>query len=270
MPEKRQLEFFVLRYVPDAVKEEFVNIGVVMFEPGANGHGFADVRFTRDWRRVWCLDPQADIEMLEALERDIRWQIVDIHDRDMLIRKLQDSFSNTIQITAVKACQAEEPSAEIQYLARLYFEGPKPARPRILSGRERILEAMQDAFEQAGVWGSLDHGIRVSAYTMKSDNFAIDCGYKVGDTMKLFHAVSLKRSVDQAVNLAYRYPKIEARMPELMNANPLLTALVDDGLDRSDQQVGFALGMMEEARIKIAAVTEMPAIAEQARQGLLT
>jgi hypothetical protein len=270
MREKRQLEFFVLRYVPDAVKEEFVNIGVVLFEPGANGHGFADVRFTRDWRRVWCLDPQADVEMLEALERDIRRQIVDTHDREMMIRRLQDSFSNTIQVAAVKACQAEEPSAEIQHLARLYFEGPKPARPRILSGRGRILEVMQDSFEQAGVWKLLTHSIPVSPYTKKGDDFAIDCGYKVGNTMKLFHAVSLKRSVDQAVNLAYRYPKIEARMLELMSTNPLLTALVDDGLDRTDQQVGFALGMIEEARIKIAAVAEMPAIAELARQELLT
>jgi hypothetical protein len=38
-----------------------------MVEPGAD---FADVRFTRDWRRVRCLDPQADIEMLQALEND--------------------------------------------------------------------------------------------------------------------------------------------------------------------------------------------------------
>ena len=50
MADLRQLEFFLLRYVPDAVKDEFVNIGVVMLEPGANGAGFADVRFTRDWR----------------------------------------------------------------------------------------------------------------------------------------------------------------------------------------------------------------------------
>jgi hypothetical protein len=268
MSEKRQFEFFVLRYVPDAVKEEFVNIGVVMFEPGANGQGFADVRFTRDWRRIWCLDPQADIEMLEALERDIRRQVVDTHDRETLIRRLQDSFSNTIQVTPTKACLAEEPSAEIEYLARLYFEGPKPARPRVMSGRARILEVMQNAFEQAGVWKLFMHGIPVSPYTKEGDDFAIDCGYRVGNTIKLFHAVSLKRGVDQAVNLAYRYPKIEAAMPMLNNASPLLTAVVDNGLDRSDQQIGCALGMMEEARIKTAPAAEMPAIAEMARQEL--
>jgi hypothetical protein len=52
MADRRQLEFFLLRYVPDAVKDEFVNIGVVMVEAGAGGDGFAEVRFTRDWLRV--------------------------------------------------------------------------------------------------------------------------------------------------------------------------------------------------------------------------
>ncbi len=36
MAEKRQLEFFLLRYVPNVAREEFVNIGLVMTE---SGHG---------------------------------------------------------------------------------------------------------------------------------------------------------------------------------------------------------------------------------------
>ena len=54
--DRHELGFFLLRYVPDAVKEEFVNIGVVMVGGGTDA-GYADVRFTRDWRRVLCLDP---------------------------------------------------------------------------------------------------------------------------------------------------------------------------------------------------------------------
>jgi hypothetical protein len=265
MPDKRQLEFFVLRYVPDAVKEEFVNIGVAMFESGANGEGFADVRFTRDWRSVRCLDPQADVEMLESIEQDLRRQIVDLHDREMLLRKLHDQFSNAIQVTAMKACEAEDPRAEIETLARLYVERPKPERMRVLTGRERILEAMQNAFEQANVWGSLDRNIPVSKYTVEGDDFVIDCGYDVANTTKLFHAVSLRRSVDQAVNLAYRYPKIKAGMKD---AIPSLTAVVDDHLNRSDQQIKFAFGMLGDATIKVATVSTMPDIADVARREL--
>jgi len=268
MPEKRQLEFFLLRYVPDAVKEEFVNIGVVMFEPGANGNGFADVRFTRDWRRIWCLDPQADVEMLQALERDIRKQIVDTHDRDLLIGKLQDSFSNTIQVTAMKGCETEEPLAEIEALARLYFEGPRPARPRKISARGHILQKMQEEFMRAGVWKQLMHAISVSKYTRPDDSFRFDFGYRVGDTIKLFHAASLKRSADTAVALASRYPRFASGILEKEKTKSLLTAVVDDDLDRNNEEIQVSLEILERAKIKIASGTDMPAIAELARQEL--
>src|SRR5919109_1239162 len=111
MADLKQLEFFLLRYVPDAVKAEFVNIGLV-----AVADGFADVRFTRDWRRVRCLDPQADIEMLEALEREIRAQLGERQNREALLKKLQDSFSNVIQLSPTKACLAEEPAREMETL----------------------------------------------------------------------------------------------------------------------------------------------------------
>ena len=72
MAEYRQCEFYLLRYVPDAVKDEFVNLGVVLLETGAGDTAFTDVRFTRDWRRVRCLDPEADVELLESFEGELR------------------------------------------------------------------------------------------------------------------------------------------------------------------------------------------------------
>src|ERR1700723_3120606 len=116
MAERKNLEFFLLRYVPDAVKDEFVNIGVVLVEAGAtgaqsNGGGFADVRFTRDWRRVRCLDPQADVEMLAALEREIRGQLRTAQDRAALLKRLEDSFSNVIQLSPTRGCWADAPVA---------------------------------------------------------------------------------------------------------------------------------------------------------------
>src|SRR6185312_16557527 len=125
MVEMKHCEFFLLRYVPDAVKDEFVNIGLVLLQRNAKGTEFADVRFTRDWRRVRCLDPEADVEVLQALERDIRGQLRQARDREVLLRKLDDSFSNLIQVSPTKGCLAEEPAKEMETIARLYFEAPK-------------------------------------------------------------------------------------------------------------------------------------------------
>src|SRR3954453_13521025 len=98
MAERRKCEFFLLRYVPDAVKDEFVNLGVVVYEAAAEG-GFADVRFTRDWRGGGCLDSEAAVELFEAVEADIREQLSQAVTREWLLNKMEDSFSNAIQLT---------------------------------------------------------------------------------------------------------------------------------------------------------------------------
>lgn len=267
MDGRRQLEFFLLRYVPDAVKDEFVNIGVVMVEPGANGGGFAEVRFTRDWRRVRCLDPQADVEMLAALERDIRGQLAITHDREVLLRRLEDSFSNVIQLSPAKGCLAEDPVREIEAMASMYLEAAKIGGRREVSGRQRILGKMREAFEQAGIAKFL-LPIPVAPYTKPGDPFQFDFGYRVGGEIKLFHAVSLKTSVDAAVLLAARYPRIAPDMSKLTEAAPVLTAVVDDDLDRGRESIQFALSMMEEEKIRIAVAAEMPMIAQVARREL--
>src|SRR3954464_2896518 len=106
MAEMKNLEFFLLRYAPDAVKEEFVNVGVILLE----ANGYADVKFTNDFRRVKCLDANADIEVLQELEKEIRERIKDAGpDREKIVNKLKDSFSSTLQISASRAVLAESP-----------------------------------------------------------------------------------------------------------------------------------------------------------------
>jgi hypothetical protein len=267
MAERKQLEFFLLRYVPDAVKDEFVNIGVVMVESGANGGGFAEVRFTRDWRRVRCLDPQADVEMLEALERDVRGQLASTQDRAVLLKRLEDSFSNAIQLSPVKGCLAEDPVTEIETMASIYLESAKVGGKREVSGRQRILATMRDEFERVGI-AKFVLPVPVAPYTKPGDPFQFDFGYRVGGEIKLFQAVSLKAGVDAAVLLAARYPRIAPVMSKVVGAAPVLTAVIDDDLDRGQESVQFALSMMEEEKIRVAVVSEMPMIAEVARREL--
>ena len=69
MADRIQCEFYLLRYVPDTVKNEFVNIGVMLREAGRTDT--TQVRFTRDWSRVRCMDPDADTGLLEAMEGEL-------------------------------------------------------------------------------------------------------------------------------------------------------------------------------------------------------
>ena len=268
MAEKRKLEFFILRYVPDAVKGEFVNFGLLALENGANGASVVDVRFAKDWNRVQCLDPQVDLDVIQTLEREIRGEIGRTKDQAALLRRMEDSFSGVVQISAVMPALTEKIAAvEIEEVARMFLETAKVKRMREPAGRQKILNTMRDAFDTAGVL-TLLNSVPVEPYTKPGDPFEFDFGYRVGGEIKLFQAVSLRASVDAAVLLAARYPKIVPVMEKVTSASPLLTAVIEAEIDRGRTEVGFALEMMEESRIRVAHTTEMAEIAETARREL--
>src|SRR5208282_2211637 len=134
--QRRSCEFHLLRYVPDAVRNEYVHIGVILREQGSRVP--AEVRFTRDWRRVRCLDPDADTALLEGMESELRqrFQIeAESGPGGKLMRLLEESLSLNVQMTEPKAYLAESLPAGMEELMRLYVEPPPRERSPRLSGR---------------------------------------------------------------------------------------------------------------------------------------
>ncbi len=267
MADLKQLEFFLLRYVPDAVKEEFVNIGVLLREMGSGE--FKAVRITDDWSRVRCIDPEADLEVLTGLGMQLQRELQETQGWDLLLRKVQDLFSNQVQASQAKGCLTEDPAKELSALVKLYLHGRAGLRRVGVSPRQVILGGMRDAFAAAGVLELLQTGIRVAEYTgKKGDPQSFDFGYGLAEEIKFLHAVSLKTDVKAGLGLAARFPGIAQDIYDAHKTHARLTVVVDDELDRSEEEIGFAIGTMEENRIRVAAVGEMAGIAAEVRQEL--
>jgi len=267
MAEKLQCRFFVLRYAPDAVKNEFINVGLVLLPPA----GGAQVRFTRDWPRVLCLDPDADVEMLQALENDMRNQLREVNgDRDLILRRIQDSFSNAVQLSDFQACLASSAVEEADELARLYLERPRRPQPaREPGARMAIVARMRSEFEVVGIRPPLLlEKIPVSRYTRSGDPLRIDCGYSPNGTVKLFHAVTLSSDINAAKVLAFSFPQLAQGIKKAEGKEALLTAIVEDDLRSDDETVSFARETLEQNAIRIAPVSTMPQIAREAAREL--
>jgi hypothetical protein len=261
MTQNQQCSFFVLRYVPDAVKNEFVNIGLVLLP----ADGRAEVRFTRDWSRVQCLDPQADTELLESLEVHFREELEKAGGaRDSILGAIKDSFSNTLQPSEFKACLAESPAAEADVLARLYLERSPRPQPRELSARQVVLSRMREAFESKGVWRLMNRAIRASAYTRKGDPLKIDCGYSVNGSVKMFHALALAGDANGAKLLSFTFPHFAEGIQQKEGRRAELMAIVEEGLQRDEESVSFALETLAQNAISVASLDQMPAIAARA------
>src|SRR5947207_3969579 len=257
---EQQCRFFLLRYVPDAVKNEFVNVGVVL----TPASGSPELRLTRTWSRVLGLDPQADVEMLQAFWNELSHEA----EQGLALKKIEDSFSNCLQASEQKVCLTDSPAREADELARIYLEGPRQPRVRVRGGRQLILTNMQQEFERTGVWQAMQHDIPVSLYTGSCDPLKIDCAYGLKSAVKLFHATPLQNGINAAKALAFSYPALAQGIRKSKGLEAKLTAVVEDDLDRSDTEIGFAFEMLEQQAIQVAPVSELPRLAETAAQEL--
>ena len=270
---RRTCEFQLLRYVPDVVRNEFVHIGVILREQGSEEP--AEVRFTRDWRRVRCLDPEADTVLLEGMESELRRRFRE-EPEGRLMRLLDESLSLNVQMTAPKAYLAESLPAGMEELMRMYVEPLRRERLPRMRGRAAIQAAMRGEFERAGVWDLLRKQIAASDYTRPGDPLRIDVGYRPNGTIRMFHAVSLELGVEMAKVLAFSVSSLRAGVERKEGATLELTAVIEPAakIGASDEDperlemYRFGVETMEEHQIRVLTTSDMSRVAETARREL--
>lgn len=274
MTKRAECEFQLIRYVPDPIRNEFINIGVLL--RASDGERTA-LQFTRDWSRVRCLDPDADIPMLEALEMEIGQRLQGRPTAGKPIRTLlEESLSNNVQLTETKAFLAETFPAGLEDLLRIYIETPRRQRMQRRGGRASVLAAMRTRFEQAGVWAQMRKQIAASDYTRSGDPLRIDCGYRNG-MVKMFQAVSVETDADDAKLLSFAAPRLRKGVEREEKAEFLLTAIIEpfpwpsgEGDPTVEQKLryDFARETMEENEIRVMTTSDLSQLALTAREDL--
>ena len=145
---------------------------------------------------------------------------------------LEDTLSNSVQMTPARACLAESVPAELEQLMRMYVEPLKVKVERKKTGRAAIAGAMRTEFERAGVWGLMRKRIAASLYTRagRSDEDRLRVsgdGCECGGVIRMFQAVSLEGDVEAAKGLAYSAPQLREGVMRVESARLELTAVVE-------------------------------------------
>jgi hypothetical protein len=269
---RRECEFQLLKYVPDPVRNEYVHIGVILREQGS---AHAEVRFTRDWRRVRCLDSDADTAQLEGMENELRLRL-EGEPGGKLMRILEEALSMGVQMTEPRGYLAESLPAGMEELMKLYVEPPPRERTSKLSGRAAIHARMRSEFEHAGVWDLLRKRIAVSEYTRPGDPLRIDAGYRPNGVIRMFHAVSFEPGLETAKVLAFSAAAMRAGVERVEKAQLELTAVIEPALhlgatDEAPERLEmyrFGVETMEEHQIRVLTTSDMGRVAETARREL--
>jgi hypothetical protein len=284
MAEKRQFELLLLRLVPHTLRDDFMTVGVVVLEPGGESSTevgekrtdveprFADLRITRDWKRVECFAPDLEVEIFGHLEATVREQLKEIRGRGELVQLLEARFGTVFDVGPTKAMVAEDPAAEMRVLERDYLspmEAPTRAAERARRmGRLGIAGRMQEAFAGVGVLGMLSRDLDMREFTGEHDPFRVDFGFRVGKALKMFHALALNMSREPAVTLAYRYSKIQSGM-RARGEETLMTAIISEDAVRLKGEVASGVAMLRANQIVVRDVFEMAEIADETRRELM-
>lgn len=295
MTDLKQLEFFVIRYVWDVESGRSSNVGVVLFEGGLGGEGFADVKFIDDFAGIPMQDPELEVELLTELETEIRKRLlsltqdcskggVALRQREWMLRTMLDSLSNVLEVTDCKALLGD-PETAMDELFRRYCHVPRVAliegvRTKKLSGVSYIRSCMTNAFRQGGVLKNMKRH-DISIYVPKGDRLKVDFCYSVetkyasdglvlpsdlNGVLRMFKALSLKRQPEAVKGLAYTWAAVREKIAEIEHKEGSLTAVVEDDVRWGSPELNFATHTLQDSGIVMKKISQLPDIVHEVRK----
>jgi hypothetical protein len=112
----QRLQYFVIFYSPEIVKNVRINLGLVVLAPDPKA---TCVCFVSDWDKVRHVWPDAEIELLRATCCEIEARIK--AGDEEIIRVMEDSFSNVIQVSDRMDYFADDPIRAMDELAEVHL-----------------------------------------------------------------------------------------------------------------------------------------------------
>lgn len=255
----------VLRYTPNLVRDEWVNVGVLLEDPARSRLRARLIEEPTELARVRRIHPNADEDLLRALPRDFEAQIAMARDEPgAYLAKLDQTLSNVLQLSPPKAVLAEDFEAELDRLYRDHVAPPRRARAGLFENtRAWIRTRINEAFRRNRILERMARGVRVEEFTQPGDPLRLDYAYRYNGTRGYLHALSLARDPAQAKVLAYTAECIREKIPACEFA-----AITEVEPRADDDRQQFVARLLAEQKIDIVPVSRLDALASRLRPRL--
>jgi Protein of unknown function (DUF3037) len=190
-----------VRYTPNLVRDEWVNIGILLFNSATGERRLRLIEDEEEYRRVRRLQPQADEALLRAL-RDLEERLQSAEALagpgdlpsgnggawQRLLAKWDNTLSNALQLASQKGVLATDLDAELE---RLYSDHVavqySPGRVGAPGSRARVRSYCSQVFRQAHLWERIEKSVRVEKWTLPGDPLRIDYSYRRNGTRGFVH-----------------------------------------------------------------------------------
>ncbi len=259
--------YHVVRYQPNLIRDEWVNIGVLLFIPREGpGHVLGEEPAAGRVRQRWLeepadlarlrrLHPAADEELLLRLPAEFDRQFA---GREMeaaaILEKFDDTLSNAVQLAPRKGLLSRDPDAELDRLFREQVEPLREARRGAVEIRTRgdVRARAADFFRTEKILRLMQRGVRVEEFTAPGDPMRIDFSYRRNGTRGFVHSVALGRDPAQAKLLAYTAGAIRERV-----ASTEFLAVTEREPARGNTRDQFVSGILAESDIRVVPLAEL-------------
>src|SRR5690242_9874658 len=211
----RACAYHVVRYTPNLIRDEWVNIGILIFDPASGRMLQRLVEEPGEFARVRRLHPRADEELLRRLSDMFAPQSAAGETNPAnYIGRLEQTLSNTVQLSPQRGLLAEDLEAELDRLYRDHVEAPRQDRSaEDVTSRNGIRARANQVFRGTGIWPRLERRLRVDEFTYIGDPLRLDYGYRRNGTRGFVQALSLSRDPNQAKILAFTADAIRGKVP---------------------------------------------------------
>jgi hypothetical protein len=251
----------ILRYTSDLVRDEWVNIGVLLIDRTTGERRLKLIQEQEEIARVQRLQPAPRDELLVNL-RDHLEDRLEVFFRDSqesgqslplekevqrIVEKWDNTLSNGLQLAPQKGLDAEDLDVETERLYREHVSPPRrPSRVGAPNSKQAIRDYCEQVWRAAGIWNHFEKSVRVSQFTFPGDPFRIDFMYRINGKRGLVQPMSVSRSPYDATQYAHRAKRIAQHAPFASE----FTAVTDVELDSKVPRHQFVVATLQDAGIE--------------------
>lgn len=250
---ERGLTYRLLRYVPNLVRDEWVNVGVLIFDSETGERRLRMIEDHEEFARVRRLHPSADQAVLRRLREHLESRFDSVvesngnaTDWQQALAKWDNTLSEALQFAEPKGVLGADLDEELE---RLYTDHVRPERAWRVGApgsRAFIRNYCSQVWKQAQLWGRVERSVRVAEYTFAGDPMRLDYSYRRNGTRGYVQTISVSRAPSDCKLYAYTATRIAARAPFASE----FTAVTDLALQDNNERHRFVRDTLRDAGIE--------------------
>jgi Protein of unknown function (DUF3037) len=259
---ERACAYRILRYTPNLVRDEWVNIGVLVYDPQSGERRLRLIEEEEEYARLRRLHPQADQSLLRALRDNLEDRFDSFRSSrgpgsssggsngsalQELLHKWDDTLSNALQLAPQKGVITDDLDVELERLYGDHVALPRvPSRVGAPGSRAQMRSYCSQVFRQARVWDKIQKSVRAAEFTFPGDPMRIDYSYRRNGTRGFVHTLSVSRAPGDAKGLAHTFEHVAAKA----SLKSEFTAITDIALTDQNDRDRFVIRTLREVGIE--------------------